>query len=68
MTTCFCWLAGGEVLIHLVESGVDSSAVGEVPLRNGTVPLKAAAMDAYRVRHLLPPGGVLSHMLTGLGL
>lgn len=31
------------------ESGVDSPAVGEVPIKDGAVPLRAAAMDAYRV-------------------
>lgn len=33
----------------LSESGADLPAVGEVPAQDGAVPLKAAAMDAYRV-------------------
>lgn len=31
------------------KSGDDSSPVGEVPVQDGTVPLRAAAMDAWRV-------------------
>ncbi|KAK3303625.1 uncharacterized protein B0T15DRAFT_402137 [Chaetomium strumarium] len=31
------------------KSGVDSPPAGEVPMRNGSAPLRAAAMDAYRV-------------------
>ncbi|KAL2264604.1 hypothetical protein VTJ83DRAFT_7114 [Remersonia thermophila] len=33
------------------KSGADVPAVGEVPVHNGSVPLRSAAMDAYRVFH-----------------
>ncbi|KAL1840944.1 hypothetical protein VTJ49DRAFT_7603 [Mycothermus thermophilus] len=33
------------------KSGGDLPTVGEVPLQNGSVPLRSAAMDAYRVFH-----------------
>jgi hypothetical protein len=32
-----------------LESGSESPVVGEVPIQDGTLPLKAATMDAYRV-------------------
>jgi hypothetical protein len=32
-----------------LESGGESPVVGEVPIQDGTLPLKAATMDAYRV-------------------
>jgi hypothetical protein len=35
-------------MLNMSESG-DSPAVGEVPVQDGTVPLRSAAMDAYRV-------------------
>lgn len=31
------------------ESGSDAPSVGEAPTEDGAVPLKAAALDAYRV-------------------
>jgi hypothetical protein len=35
-------------MLNMSESG-DSPAVGEVPVQDGTIPLRSAAMDAYRV-------------------
>ena len=53
--TCFHYLTTQWSLTLLLEAGADSPAVGEVPVRDGTVPLKAAAMDAYRVNDAPKP-------------
>jgi hypothetical protein len=37
-----------DIMLNMSESG-DAPAVGEVPVQDGSVPLRSAAMDAYRV-------------------
>jgi hypothetical protein len=41
-------------LITIQENGTDSSTVGEVSTSQGKVPLRSAALDAYRVCNFFP--------------